>query len=549
MDEPASGRSGSHADRAVRLAGRRAAVPRQPDPRAPAAGVPQAAGHAAQAGAAGARHRRAWRSRSPTRAPPRTLAPQGQLEGAGAVRDAGRNHRAAGQSAEAYIKRALSDAGERAPRRGASHGLARMHQHQCGAPRAYQTTPVFAGGTAEPDGPRRVRDERRSCAVDRAARAARPRGRKSSPPSTTPALGRPRRRDVRRRGAAVGRRGAGAGDADAVRSRSDARRAGAGAVGDHHARPQRRSRPTTSRSSRRAGSDTTGGLARPGTLRLHLPDEVADLGAVQRRRRQSARRRRRRAAAPRRRGAGGAPDRLAASAAETRRAGRPTAAVLARASMRWRSTSASRWPAGCSASPPAPPIRRSACRAGSVDPADACRSRSRSPAAATSPGSASTISARSVQIPNVAREAPAYELDAERRHAALRRRRARPRARARNAHAAGVRAASAAAAPAICAAGSLTELSATPHRRPQRARRSRCCSRSPPTAGRGRRDAGGSAEQRIPALLRHRDRAVTDEDYRRLAVRGARPSTSAASRCCRASSRATAASMCPAWSA
>ena len=51
VDESAARRSGPHADRAVRLARRHPALPRQPDPRAAAARVPQAARHRPQAGA------------------------------------------------------------------------------------------------------------------------------------------------------------------------------------------------------------------------------------------------------------------------------------------------------------------------------------------------------------------------------------------------------------------------------------------------------------------------------------------------------------------
>ena len=57
MDQPTSGRPRPHPDRPVRVAGRRLAVPRQPDPGTPAPGVPEAAGHGAETGSAGPLHR------------------------------------------------------------------------------------------------------------------------------------------------------------------------------------------------------------------------------------------------------------------------------------------------------------------------------------------------------------------------------------------------------------------------------------------------------------------------------------------------------------
>ena len=61
-------------------------------------------------------------------------------------------------SAEAYIKRALSD--QESARLGeVIDGLARVHRLNAAA-KGYQTTPAFDGGKAVPDRPRCVRDER-----------------------------------------------------------------------------------------------------------------------------------------------------------------------------------------------------------------------------------------------------------------------------------------------------------------------------------------------------------------------------------------------------
>ena len=197
MDQSASGRSGSHADRAVRLARRRPALPRQ-SRRAPAAGVPQAPRIAAQAGAAGARA-----------GEPRVRPADMRT----ADVETGRSHRWSVPS-----RRSPKPPCCRCPPRPTSSGAEPQGKR---APRRGDRRARRAHGSTQP--PRATRLRRRSMAArrrrtasmrfatsaDRALRVA-PRPAAARPEESPPPMmraRRPRRRNVRRRGAAVGRRG------------------------------------------------------------------------------------------------------------------------------------------------------------------------------------------------------------------------------------------------------------------------------------------------------------------------------------------------------
>ena len=225
-----------------------------------------------------------------------------------AVRDARRNHRSAGLRRGLHQARAERP-GERAPRRGDRRARPRAPA-QC----SRQGLPDDAGVRWRQGGagrPRCVRNERRSCAVARPARAG---GRAAGGAARHQRrrARRTRRRNVRRRGAPVGRRGAGAGDAGVVR-RNRTTRAGTGGVGDHHARPRHeRGGLPDARAFGRQRYHRRAGAARH--IAAAFAGQIADLRPLQRRRRKSARRRRRRAATARRQCAGSARDRLAAPA-------------------------------------------------------------------------------------------------------------------------------------------------------------------------------------------------------------------------------------------
>ena len=138
-------------------------------------------------------------------------------------------------SAEAYIKRALSD--QESARLGeVIDGLARVHRLNAAA-KGYQTTPVFDGGKAVPAGVDVFANsaDRALWLALLAPPAARPEDQPATNDDALAALG---GGTSGRGGAAVARRRAGAGDAGAVR-RNRTTRAGTGGVGDRHARPQR----------------------------------------------------------------------------------------------------------------------------------------------------------------------------------------------------------------------------------------------------------------------------------------------------------------------
>ena len=138
-------------------------------------------------------------------------------------------------SAEAYIKRALSD--QESARLGeVIDGLARVHRLNAAA-KGYQTTPVFDGGKAVPAGVDVFANsaDRALWLALLAPPAARPEEQPATNDAALAALG---GGTSGRGGAAVARRRAGAGDAGAVR-RNRTTRAGTGGVGNHHARPQR----------------------------------------------------------------------------------------------------------------------------------------------------------------------------------------------------------------------------------------------------------------------------------------------------------------------
>ena len=153
-----------------------------------------------------------------------------------------------------------------------------------------------------------------------------------------------------------------------------------------------------------------------------------------------------------------APDRLAAAAAASRHSRSTPAADLGR-HQRGRDRSAhDRRPGACSACPPAPPTRCSSCRSGSVEPAT-LQIEVEEPGRGYQPWSASTISRRSAPT-RASRARRRVRARRRSRHAALRRRRARPHARAADARPPGHAAASAAAAPATCRPAALTEIAA-----------------------------------------------------------------------------------------
>ncbi len=323
MDQPASRRPGPHADRTLRLARRRAALPRQPDSRTPAAGLPAPARPAAAGRAAGDRHRRPELCAA-RRAPRADAAPRCTPGRPGAVRDAGRDQRAAGLCRGLHQARAEQRRSGTHRRRGLGTGAdpRRGRRRQAVPDRAPVREPACRCRRR-----RCFRRQRRPGAVAGAAGAAggtaRPAGRHQH------------------RGAACARwRREPAAGADFDRHRAGDRRprelrrprpahADSGAVGGADARPHAfRERLPHARSARRQRQH-----GRPDARRhaAHVAAQrVVPLGAVERRAREPGSRRRRHAAAHRRCRARLAARRLAAPAAASRRAGRTPGAVLAR---------------------------------------------------------------------------------------------------------------------------------------------------------------------------------------------------------------------------
>ena len=233
MDRPAAGRPRPHADRAVRLAGRCAALPCQPDPRAPAAGVPQAAGPGPAARAAGARHRQpGLRARHRAGSPHAAAARPGQ--GRAAVRDSDRDDGAADRGRGLHQAPLAARRGGAARRVAARPGPHPPDQRRAEGLRDHTGVCRWPGGAR---GHRRVCQQRRPGLVDRLAGAARAAARTTACYQRRRAQ-RPGRWRQRPATAAVGRRGAGAGHARAAATTQRTGRR-AGAVGNHHARAQR----------------------------------------------------------------------------------------------------------------------------------------------------------------------------------------------------------------------------------------------------------------------------------------------------------------------
>ena len=261
------------------------------------------------------------------------------------------------------------------------------------------------------------------------------------------------------------------------------------------------------------GTDTTAGLTRPGTLRLPLPDgrhlhapsnDVLDNPAA---------------------GVGDTPPRLDDEGRAARlvawlrlrprpgAAGRPPAAGVAGHQRGARSTSAPPSPGACSAPRPAPPTSSSPLPQGSVD-ADTLAVEVEEPGRGYLPWARVDDLAAIAADPNVARDAPAYELDAAagmlRFGDGVRGRVPERGMRVRLAHGRFGGGAAGNLPPGTLAAISARRIDGAP---------SAPLKVLQPLALQGGADAEtlAEAERRIPALLRHRDRAVTAGDYRRLA--------------------------------
>ena len=178
---PRLGDPGPHADRAVRVARRHAALSRQPDSRAAAAGVPLAARLGlkparAATGIVSLVLRAADRARARSR-----CGPGARVNGPVPFETLGETT-VLPISGEAYIKRTLTEA-EATQAGELIAGLARIHRIS-GAAKGYQTMPVFDAGRAEPTA---STSSRRAPTTRCGSRCSRPkrRGRTSSRPSTT----------------------------------------------------------------------------------------------------------------------------------------------------------------------------------------------------------------------------------------------------------------------------------------------------------------------------------------------------------------------------
>ena len=166
---PRLGDPGPHADRAVRLARRHAALPRQPDPGTAAARVPLAARHRPRSRRGAAHRPRLPRLRAADRAPrDRRCGPGARVNGPVPFEALGETT-VLPITGEAYIKRALTDA-EATQAGELIAGLARIHRIS-GSAKGYETMPVFDARARRAGRHRRLRGERRPRLVDRAARA------------------------------------------------------------------------------------------------------------------------------------------------------------------------------------------------------------------------------------------------------------------------------------------------------------------------------------------------------------------------------------------
>ncbi len=409
-------------------------------------------------------------------------------------------------SGEAYIKRRLLGA-ELAKKGDTLQGLARIH-HISGALRAYETTAVFAGGRAEPAGfdvfgksadralwialfaPRAPKPEDQP-AVNTAAKAALGGG-----DTGLPAL-------------------LSVGVVPAIKAPTLFEQVSAPTpvpvLWEMSSRGRNDFETELPHARRRARHRHQQGPGGGRYIALAIARRESDMGAVERCRRQPARRRRRRAAAAGRSRPRRAPDHLDPPAAETRRAGQSTLAVLA-------GLERGRDRPACHAERPR--ARRVHRRIGPGVPAAAPVGRY-ADLADSGRGTGPRLPAwfrvddlgAISQDPNVAREAPAYEVDAEagtvRLGDGVRGRVPEREMRVRLAFGrfGGGRAGN-------LAAGSVTELAA----RRIDGRAAPPIKVLQPLALDGGEDAETLtvAEKRIPALLRHRDRAVTEDDYRRL---------------------------------
>ena len=285
---PRLGDPGPHADRAVRLARRHAALPRQPDPRAPAPGLPARCSASAcePARAATGLVSLCLRRSRPSGARSRCVP-------AHASTGPCRSRRWAKRRCCRSPARRTSSGRSPTPRPTQAGdliaGLARIHGIS-GAAKGYQTMPVFDAGRAEPAGID-VFAESADHALWIALLAP-----EAPRPDQQPAVN----ADVL---AALGGGDTGApslisiGVVPAMKIPE--------ALEDVSAPspvPVMWEITTQGRTSLETdyltldplpGADGTNGLTRPGVLRLSLPDESLDLGAVERRRRESSRRRRR----------------------------------------------------------------------------------------------------------------------------------------------------------------------------------------------------------------------------------------------------------------